>query len=247
MTRAEFIDVIRNNVSLNCRLPYTLGNENIERVLEWDAKPYFYRMYYYALWKTFYYIDLISMKRNLSTATKLIQLPQEVESVTWLYQVNYSDMMNLGHMFAHTNLMFGMTSQPYISHLSISDWGVAMATMQAVGDGLAMFSKNTLRHNFNSNTKVLELQTTTRYNIVLEVYARIPEEYLFDDPWFIKYVTGIVMQDFAIEIGFSDTTLAGNVKLNAERIASRGEAYVEEVKNHISELNKTGYFINRTR
>lgn len=247
MTRAEFLDIIHSNATLNCKLPFTLGMDNIERVLEFDALPYFYRMYYHALRKTHYYVDLISMIRNKSTDTKLIQLPLEIESITWIYLVNYSDMMNLGHMFANSNLSMGLTTTPYVSHLSFSDWGVATAAMQAVGDSMAIFSKNTLKHNFDPNTKILEILTSTQYNMILEVYARIPEEYLYNDPWFIKYVTGKVLQDFAIELSFSDVTLAGNVKLQVDRIATRGDKYIEEVEAYITELNKTGYFLNRTR
>jgi len=37
----EIIDVVRNNVTLNCLLPYTLGNDNIERIIKNDAMRYF--------------------------------------------------------------------------------------------------------------------------------------------------------------------------------------------------------------
>lgn len=247
MTRVEFIDIIRNNVTFNCKLPYTLGNENIERIIEFDALPYFYRMYYHALRKTHYYVDLISMQKNLKTATKIIQLPIEIESISWIILVNYSDMRNLGGMFANNNLGLGATTAPFVSHLSISDWGVSMGVMQSIGDALAHFSKKTVAHNFDPNTKFLEVLTELRTNIVLQCYARIPEEYLFEDPYFIKYVTGVALQDFSIELSFADTTLAGNVKLNSERIFSRGEAYITEVKEYIKAYQKIGYFNNKTR
>lgn len=247
MTRIEFIDIIRSNVTMNCRLPYTLGNENIERIIEFDAKPYFYRMYYHALRKTHYYVDLISMQKNIKTATKIIQLPIEIESISWIFLVNYSDMRNLGGMFSNHNLGLGATTAPYVSNLSVSDWGVSMAVMQSVGDALAHFSKNTIAHNFDPNTKMLEILTSLRSNIVLQCYARIPEEYLFEDPYFIKYVTGIAMMDYATELSFADTTLAGNVKLNSERIFTRGEALVLETKEYIKSFNKIGYFVSKTR
>lgn len=247
MTRNEFIDVVRNNVTLNCKLPYTLGNDNIERILEFDAKPYFYRMCHHALRRTHYYVDLISMQKNLRTATKIIQLPQEIESITWIYLVNYNDMHNLGVMMANSNLSLGLTSVPYVSHLSMSDWGTTTAVMQNIGDSLAHFSKNTIDHYFDPNTKLLEILTSTSYNMVLKVYARIPEEYLFEDPYFIKYVSGMAMMDYATELTFADVTLAGNIKLQSDRIYSRGEALVTEVKEHIKSLNKVGYFTNKGR
>ena len=53
----EIIDVVRQNVTLSCKLPYTLGNENIERIIMYDALRYFYREYKWANQKTYYYVD----------------------------------------------------------------------------------------------------------------------------------------------------------------------------------------------
>lgn len=247
MTRLEFIDLIKNKVTLNCKLPDLLGADNIELIIESDAKPYFYRTYVDAKRKTYYYVDLQSMKRNLNTSTKIIQLPQEIEDLSWIYLVNYNDMKNLGYMFANHNLGLAFTSSPYVANLSITEWATSLAVMQSVGDALGHFSKNTVEHYFDPNTKMLELLTSVHYNLVLKAWARIPEEYLFEDPYFIKYVTGVAMKEYGRLLGFTDTTLAGNTKLNGENFRTDGETLITEVKEYITALNKVGYFINKTR
>lgn len=243
----ELIDVVRGNVTMNCKLPYTLGNDNIERIIKSDALRYFYREYKWANQMTYYYIDLLSMWKNKSTDIKFLTLPDEIEAVRWAYMVNYNDMYNLGYLLPKNSISLGQTTQPYIAAINVSEWAESMAVMQNMQDALATFNKNTTKFRFDPNSKRFEVQTSLNKNLILEVWANIPEEFLFGDPYFIKYVTGIAMMDYATHLSFTDMQLAGNSKINTDRIYDRGDKLVIEVKEYIKGITRGGFFFNRTR
>lgn len=247
LTLDELIDVVRNNVTMNCRLPYTLGNDNIERIITFDALRWFYRNYKYALHMTYYYVDLMSFYKNAKSGVKFITLPDEIEAVRWVYMVNYNDMRNLGYIMPPGTLALSNTSMPFVASINVGEYAQAVTVQQAMYDAIATFSKNTKKYRFDPNSKRLEIQTDLHCNLVLEVWAQIPAEALFGDPLFIRYVTGLAMLDYATHLSFTDVTLAGNTKINVDRIYTRGEALITKVEEAIAKMSKTSFFFNRTR
>lgn len=247
LSTEEFVDMIRQNVTMNCKLPYTLDNANIERVIEYDALPYFYREYKYATQRTYYYLDLQSFWKNNSNGIKFLTLPKEIQAVRWIYMVNYNDMRNLGYMMPNNSVSLGMTSTPYVAAINVSEYAESIAVMQSLQDAISTFSKNTIKFAFDPNSKRFEVQTGLHTNLVLEVYAGIPQENLYTDPYFIKYVTGICMLDYATHLSFTDMSLVGNSKVSTDRIYDRGDKLVIEAKEYIKGITRGSFFFNKTR
>ncbi len=243
----ELIDIVRQNVSMNCRLPYTLGNENIERVIKYDALPWFYKEYKYATQKTYYYIDLQSFWKNTSTDSKFLTLPNEIEAIRWIYMVNYSDMKNLGYIMPNNSIALSTTTTPFVAAINVGEFAQSVAVMQSMQDAISNFSKNTVKFSFDPNSKRFEIMTSITHNLILEVFAQIPPEYLFGNIYFIKYVTGMAMLDFATHLSFTDMTLAGNTKIAVDKIYDRGDKLVQEVKDYIKAMTRTAFMINKTR
>lgn len=243
----ELIDLVNQTLTINCKIPQFLPNEAIQRIIYQDALRYFYKKYKYALQRTYYYVDLQSLYGSKSTNIKFITLPDEIEAIPWIYKVGYSDMFNLGYLLPQNSISFGQTSQPYVASINVSEWAESMAVMQNFQDALATFNKNTVKFSFNPNSKRFEIQTSIKHNLILEVYAHIPEENLYGDHLFIKYVTGRSLVELATALSFIDTSLAGNAKINTTNINARGEALILEVQEAIAKITTVGFFINRTR
>jgi hypothetical protein len=247
LTLDELIDAVRMNLTLNCKLPYTLGNENIERIITFDALRWFYREYKYALQRTYYYVDLQSFWKNNSNGIKFLTLPDEIEAVRWIYMVGYNDMRNLGYMLPNNSIALSATTTPFVAAINVSEFAESVAVMQSMQDAISTFSKNTVKFTFDPNSKRFEVQTSLNSNLILEVYAQIPPEALFGDPYFIKYVTGMAMMDYATHLSFVDMQLAGNTKISTDRIYDRGDKLVQEVKDYIKGITRGSFFFNKTR
>lgn len=243
----EIIDVVRQNVTMSCKMPYVLGNENIERIIKYDALRYFYREYKWANQRTYYYVDLMSMYKNNTNGIKFLTLPDEIEAVRWIYMVGYHDMTRLGNLMPANGMGLAQTSQPFIASINVGEWAQSMGVMQNLNDAIATFSKNTTKFSFDPNSKRFEVQTSLGKNLVLEVWANIPEQFLFGDPYFLRYVTGTAMMDYATYLSFTDMQLAGNSKISTDRIYDRGSKMVDEVKEYIKGITRGGFFFNKTR
>jgi len=243
----ELADLVKQKVTLNGKLPKTLTDDQIERIVKTDALKYFYDQYKFAVQKTYYYVDLQSFWKNKTTGAGWIQLPDEIRSIKWIYFVGYRDMHNLGFLLPRNSVSLGQTTQPFVASINVGEFGQSVAVMQSLQDSIASFAKNTAKHSFNKNTKRLEIHTSNMYNYILEVYAEIPQEYLFGDNYFIKYVTGKAMMEYSIDLSFTTQQLVGNTQISTDRIYERGEKMVTDVEEYINGITRTSFFINKTR
>lgn len=243
----ELVDVVKNNVTLNCRLPYVLEDGTIERIVEMDALRYFHEWYKYGTQVTYYYLDLISFFKNKRTGTKFITLPDEIQSIRWIYKVGYKDMHNMGYLMPRNGIGMGQTSHPFVATINISEFVESVAVMQTFQDALATFSKSTIKPSFNSNSKRFEVMTDLDKNLILECRAHIPDDALFGDYLFIRYVTGRTMIEYSNFISFTDMQFAGNTKISTDRIYEMGNKYIDDVEEKISKMTTSSFIINKTR
>ncbi len=245
-TIEELIDLVQQELTVNCAIPKFLPDDAIRRIATQQGLRWFYRYYKYALQKTYYYVDLMSMYRNKRTDTKFFSLPTEVEGIRWIYIVNYNDMRGIGNALPNNSLSFGTTTQPYVASINMSEMMQSLATANALGDALAIYSKNTVKFSFDPNSKRFEVLTSLHHNLILEVNAQIPAEYLFSDPLFIKWVTGKAYVEYGRVMGWDDASLAGDVKINYEKYFELGTKMVEEVEEQVKKISRVT-LLNRTR
>lgn len=243
----ELIDLVNQDLTKNCVLPQVLPLDAIRRIATQKATRWFYRNYKYALQKTYYYVDLMSMWKNKSTSTHFFYLPDEIESIKWIYQVNYSDMQNIGFLLPRNSVSFGTTSQPFVASINISEWAESLTVLNGMADALATYSKNTLKFSFDPNSKRFEVLTSVSSNLILEVNAHIPEEALFGDPLVLKWITGWSYIEMAQILGFSQITYVGEATVNSDMFMELGKKMVEEVEEAVNKISRVSFLINKTR
>lgn len=246
-TIEELIDLVQQDLTVNCSIPKVLPDDAIRRIATQAGLRWFYRYYKYALQKTYYYVDIISMYKNKKTDTKFFYLPPEIEGIKWIYMVNYSDIRNLGMIMPNNSIAFGATAQSYIASINVSEWAESLTVMNSFNDALATYSKNTVKFSFDPNSKRFEVLTSLTKNLILEVNAHIPAEFLFADPLFVKWVTGKAYIEYSRVIGWDDASLAGDVKINHSPYYDTGKEMVKEVEEQILKITRASFFINKTR
>jgi hypothetical protein len=76
----------------------------------------------------------------------------------------------------------------------------------------------------------------------MEAYANIPQENLFRDDLFYKYVVGYSKIQLGNLTGRYDYTLPGSVKINSADLVSQGKEEVKEVEEAINGMSNSSFF-----
>jgi hypothetical protein len=76
----------------------------------------------------------------------------------------------------------------------------------------------------------------------MEAYANIPQENLFRDDLFFKYVVGYTKVMLGNMVGRYDWTLPGSIKINSADLISQGKEEIKEVEEEIKGQSNSSFF-----
>lgn len=231
----EFIDIIQNEITISCSLPKNLPDAEIRRIIETKAMPYFYRRYQYAVQKIYYHVAKEAFYTEEFTKYRYVNMPCEIQSVVYLYEVRGSSLFQLGINTPNLSVNLGVSNQPFLSSYvsTIGDLGVYKTILDSMSDMLNQMNKYTLKYHFNQLQHRLQILTNVKYDVIVEAYANIPAEYLFKDDLFIKYVTGLAKVQYGNMTGRYNFTLPGNITINSADLVAQGKEEVKEVEEEI--------------
>jgi hypothetical protein len=243
-TIEEFIDFIQSDVTVGGALPKNLPDHSIRQFIETRALPWFYQNYQYAVSKMYYLIDKEAFKSDLYTNYKYLELPCEIQSVTWIYQIMNTQLLQLGINVPNLSVNLGVTNQPYLSSYvtTIGELGMYKTLIDNMADMLNQMNLYTVKYHFNQLSHRLNILTDVRHHLVLEAYVNIPAENMFSDAYFVKYVTGWAKMQQGRLLGTFDFTLPGNVKYNHADMITNGKEEMKEVEDAISGMSNASFF-----
>lgn len=244
-TIEELIDFVQNDITIGCSLPKNLPDSEVRRIIETRALPWFYRNYQYAVQKLYFFIHQDAFGTEEFTKYRFVTVPCEIQSVVYLYEVRGESLFQLGINTPNLSVNLGVTNQPYLSSYvtTIGELGVYKTILDSMSDMLNQLNKYTLKFHFNQLAHRLHILTNVKHNVIMEAYANIPQEYLFKDDLFIKYVTAWSKVQYGNMTGRYDFTLPGNVKINSADMVSQGKEEIKEVEEEIKGQSNSGWFV----
>lgn len=243
-TIEELVDLVQNDITVGCTLPKNLPDSEVQRIIETKALPYFYRKYQYAVQKMYFFINRNAFFTEEFTKYRYVNVPCEIQSVVYLYEVTNSSLYQLGINTPNLSVNLGVTNQPYLSSYvtTIGELGVYKAALDSISDMLNHMNKYTLKYHFNQLNHRLHILTNVENNVIMEAYANIPAQNLFQDDLFIKYVTGLAKVQYGNMTGRYDFELPGGVKINSQDITAQGKEEINEVKEEIDGQSDSSFF-----
>ena len=245
LTIEEFIDTIQTEISVSCALPKTMPDANIRQIIESRALPYFYRWYQYAVQKMYFLVKKEAFTSEEFTKYNYVTVPCEIQSVVYLYEVKGQSLFQLGINTPNLSVNLGVTNQPYLSSYvtTIGELGVYKTMLDNMSDMLNQLNKYTLKYSFNQLNHRLHILTKVNYDVIMEAYANIPQENLFKDDLFYKYVVDWTKVQLGNMVSLYDFTLPGNVKINGANLITQGQAEIKEVEEEIKGQSNSSFFI----
>jgi hypothetical protein len=244
-TIEELVDLVQNELTISCALPKSLPDANIRQIVETRALPWFYRSYQFAVQKIYFFIHKDAFATEEFTRYSYVTVPCAIQSVVYLYEVRGDSLFQLGINTPNLSVNLGVTNQPYLSSYvtTIGELGVYKTVLDSMSDMLNQLNKYTLKYQFNQLNHRLHILTNVQHNVIMEAYANIPQENLFRDDLFFKYVTGYAKQQLGNMMGRYDFTLPGGVKIQAADLVSQGKEEVKEVEEEIKGQSTSSWFI----
>ena len=243
-TIEELVDLVQNELTISCALPRTLPDNNVRQIIETRALPWFYRTYQYAVQKMYFLIKKEAFFSEEFTKYNYVNVPCEIQTVSYLYEVRGSSLFQLGINQPNLSVNLGVTNQPYLSSYvtTIGELGVYKTLLDNMSDMLNQLNKYTLKYNFNQLNHRLHILTNVKYDVIMEAYANIPQENLFRDDLFFKYVVGYSKIQLGNMVGRYDFQLPGSIKINSADLVSQGKEEVKEVEEEIKNISNSSFF-----
>ena len=241
----ELIDFVSQDLTVGCALPKVLPDTEIRRFVETRATKWFHTNYQYAVSKVYYYVDQEAFKQEEFTKYSYITLPCQIQSVTHIYQIMNTSLMQLGINVPNLSVNLGVTNQPYLSSYvtTIGELGVYKTLIDSMSDMINQMNKYTVKYHYNQMMNRLNILTSVQYSLILETYANIPDENLYADQYFMKYVCGWAKMQTANLLGRFDFSLPGGIKYNTADLASQGKEEMKEVEDEIKNMSNNSFFI----
>ena len=244
LTTEEFIDQVQMMLNVGGALPKTLPDTMIRVIIERDALPWFYRSYQYSVQKMYFLIHKEAFEQEEYTKYSYVCVPCEIQTVSYLYEVRGDSLFQLGINTPNLSVNMGVTNQPYLSSYitTIGELGVYKVALDSMADMLNQMNKYTLKHDFNQLNHRLHILTDVKHHVIMEAYANIPEENLFMDDLFFRYVVGKSKIQLGNMVGRYDFTLPGSVKIQASDVISQGQEEVNKVIEEINGQSNSAFF-----
>lgn len=239
MTRAEFIMQVKDELRGSCALPYSVPDNEINRIIN-QAKKWFYRNYKEAVESQHYVITKEQFETPEFKKTRTIILPSCVVSVYEVKEISGGGrLMSVDADFSDNRLI---AAELYLSPFQSDD--LVMRTAQyAYWDLAQAFFLDRISYDHNANTHKLKiLGRDPKKNVYVQAYVEIPEETLFEDWFFIRYVTAAAKVALGRILGFFSYNLPGGISVNSDSIKQEGEDELEKIKEQIDEENAPDWF-----
>jgi hypothetical protein len=245
LTIEELVDSVQTELTISCALPKSLPDAHIRQIIEKKALPWFYRNYQYAVQKMYFLIRKEAFFSEEFTKYNYVEVPCEIQSVTYLYESRGESLFQLGINTPNLSVNLGVTNQPYLSSYvtTIGELGMYKTLLDNMSDMLNQLNKYTLKHHFNYLNHRLNILTNVKHDVIMEAYANIPQENLFNDDLFFKYIVGYSKVALGNMTGRYTFTLPGGVTMNSADLVSQGKEEIKEVEEEIKNQSSSSWFI----
>jgi len=244
ITIEQLVDLTQADLTMTGLFPKVLPDLEIKRLIREHALEWFYKNYQFSQIKMFYYLDMTFLKQDVYHRNKFLILPEEVENITRIIKVDNPSLFRLGIQAPHLSINLGVTNQPFLTSFvtTAGELGVYRSVISAFSDQLNKMTTNTMRFQFNHINKRLSFQTNIDTDLMLEVYARIEEEELFDYVYFKDYVIGMSKKRMGEALGRFNFNMPGNFQYNASDIIAEGKEMIEKVQEKIKGESQVAWF-----
>jgi hypothetical protein len=239
MTKGELVDMIQRELDVSFALPSQLQPTEIERIID-QCSIWFYENYREAVETQYYIMRSSEFKTPEWFRTRTIMMPECVVSVFEVKEITGAGLLgSIDKDFADNKLI---ASEIYLSPFT-GDSLVFRTAQYQFFDLTRAFFLEWIRYDYNRRTKKCKiLGRDPARDVFFNTYVKIPDDKLYEDYYFMRYVTAKSKIALGRMLSFFDYNLMGGIKVNAADIKSEGEQEVEKIETEIRDQDSADYF-----
>jgi len=244
MTKQELISQVNGEITASCSIPFSLPSIEISRLIDLESKV-MYREYRDAVQDGWYVLDKSYFNTQEWHDTRTFQLPSCVMAVKVVYEMGSGQRVFGIH---DPDMSFDrlMAADLYLTPLS-SDQITYRTIQWSFWDLAKQFNLKDINHHFSINTKRLIITGRDPVeSLWVTTLNQIPEEDLYEDPVFLKWVVARGKIQLAKILGTFNYTLIGGVQINYADIKAEGQEELKELKEKIKTDSPADWFIMLT-
>ncbi len=240
MTKQELIDEVNAEINVSFALPTQLQQAEIERIIK-QTTLWFHENYAESVQTQRYILQASEFQKEEFKKTRTITMPECVVSVSEVKEITGAGILgSVDRDFADNKLI---ASEIYLSPFT-GDSMVFRTAQYQFFDLAKAFFLEVIGYDFNRRTrKITILGRDPRKDVCITSYVKIPDEDLYDDYYFFRYVTAKAKISLARQLTFFDFNLMGGIKINASDIKAEGEAEVEKIETTINDQQPPDFFL----
>ena len=231
--------MVQRELDVSFALPSQLQPTEIERIID-QASLWFYENYREAVETQYYIIRSSEFKKPEWFRTRTIMMPECVVSVFEVKEITGAGLIGtVDKDFADNKLI---ASEIYLSPFT-GDSLVFRTAQYQFFDLTRAFFLEWIRYDYNRRTKKCKiLGRDPSRDVFFNTYVKIPDDMLYEDYYFMRFVTAKSKIALGRMLSFFDYNLMGGIKVNAADIKAEGEQEVEKIETEIKDQDSADYF-----
>jgi len=244
MTIEMIVDYVQADLTFSGLMPKVLPDGEILRLIKEKALEWFYKNYQFAVMKSYFKLDKNFLKHEQFTRLGYIILPEEVENVVRITEINDPSLFRIGVQAPNLSINFGVTNQPYLTSFvtNVGELGVYRQILSAFSDEINKMSRNYTKYSYNPVNHRLHILDEVRCDFMLEVYVRIEQEEVFNNQLFKDYVTALGRIRLGEALGRLTFNLPGGFNYNASDVISQGQELLTKTEEAVKATSPNSSF-----
>ena len=239
MCLEDLILRVKDKVSQSCNIPVKLPDSSLLSIIS-ETKKWFYDHYEYSVEEGYLYVNHKAFTEDPDYLKYgYLTLPDDIFSVYGIRKID-NRAFKLREEYLNTSnsyVSFGIQS-------SYEDLvGFVIAEKYDAMRAATLYNKH-MRYDFNRLTRRFRVMgEVPSVDIVLDVYKKIPDCALFEDPYFFKYVVAEVQKNIAYILGIFQYQLPGNIQINYDLIQAMGQESIDKIEEEIKTSEGVDWFM----
>lgn len=241
MTKYELTEMIKDELTVACALPYNLPDMEYERIIK-QARNWFRSHYEEAVEFRYYILENKIFRDERFKKDRVVILPDCIVSVTETKELKSNGNIGWGADFSLDRML---AHELFLNNSEITGDDLVMQVAYAsFVDLTKAFFLDRVSYQFNEHTHKLVIRgRDPKYHVVLETYVDIPEDALYDDWYFQRYCTAMAKMSLGRILGVFEFNLPGGVSINYDIYTREGTEELEKLKEEIQDRQPADWFL----